>query len=67
MVGSLCNLNDSLDGDVLDTSLTGLNHSWMSSLSFDSTSTNATFEKYSLTVLQLVCTSETVEKFVIYL
>lgn len=53
MVGSLYNLNDSLDGDVLDTSLTGLNQSWMSSLSFDSTSTNATFEKYSLTALQL--------------
>ena len=62
MVGSLYNLNDSLDGDILDTSLTGLNQSWMSSLSFDSTSTNATFEKYSLTALQLVCTSEAVEK-----
>ena len=54
MVGSQYNLNDSLDVNDLDTSPTGLNQSWMSSVSFESTSTNATFEKYSMTALQLV-------------
>lgn len=55
MVGSQFNLNDSLDVDDLDTSLSGLNQSWMSGASFDSTSTSATFEKYSITALQMVC------------
>ena len=52
MVGSQFNLSDILD---VDTSLTGMNQSWMSSVSFDSTSTSATFEKYSITALQMVC------------
>lgn len=55
MVGGQFSFNDSLDGDEVDASLTSLEQSWLSGLSIDSTSTNATFEKYSITATQLVC------------
>ena len=54
MVGSQFDLNDSLDVDTQNMSLSGMNNSWMSSVSLDSTSTSSTFEKYSLTALQMV-------------
>lgn len=55
MVGGQFSFNDSLDGDEVDASLTSLDQSWLSGLSIDSTSTNATFDKYSITATQLVC------------
>ena len=54
MVGSQFDLNDSLDVDAQNMALSGMNNSWMSSVSLDSTSTSSTFEKYSLTALQMV-------------
>lgn len=54
MVGSQFDLNDSLDMDAQNMALSGMNNSWMSSVSLDSTSTSSTFEKYSLTALQMV-------------
>ncbi|KAK2563708.1 Inositol 1 [Acropora cervicornis] len=53
MVGSQFDLNDSLDVDAQNMALSGMNNSWMSSVSLDSTSTSSTFEKYSLTALQM--------------
>lgn len=53
MVSGGLSLNDSLDVDDMDTSLTDLSQSWMSGVSLDSTGTNASFEKYSLTARQL--------------
>ena len=55
MVGGQFSLNDSLDGDEVDTSLTDLDQSWLSGLSIESTRTNSSFEKYSITATQLVC------------
>lgn len=55
MVGGQFSLNDNLVGDEGDTSLTDLDQSWLSGLSLDSTSTNATFDRYSITATQLVC------------
>ncbi|XP_078359785.1 inositol 1,4,5-triphosphate receptor associated 2-like isoform X2 [Oculina patagonica] len=53
MVGGEFNWNDSLDVDDVDISFTDMNQSWMSGVSMDSTSTTATFEKYSITATQL--------------
>lgn len=53
MVGSQFSLSDSLDMDDQDISLTGMNHSWMSSVSLDSSSTSSIFEKYSSTALRM--------------
>ena len=55
MVGGQFSLSDSLASDEVDTSLTDLSQSWLSGLSIESTSTNATFEKYRMTATQLVC------------
>lgn len=60
MVSGGLSLNDSLDVDDMDTSLTDLSQSWMSGVSLDSTGTNASFEKYSLTARQLVRVSKCV-------
>lgn len=54
MVGSQFDLNDSLDLDAQNMALSGMNNSWMSSVSLDSTTTSSSFEKYSLTALQMV-------------
>lgn len=54
-MGSQFSFNDSLDGDDLDVSLTGMNQPWMSGVPLDSTSASSSFEKYSLTAFEMVC------------
>ena len=55
MVGGQFSFNDSLDSDEVDMSMTDLDQSWLSGLSLNSTSTNSTFDRYSITATQLVC------------